>query len=461
MNGDYMMGGILGAAYKTALFFSVWLIFLSSDPLAASAISFDAVSSSTNNNTSRSVTWSHRTDDDSNRAMLVCTQTRSTVQASVLVSSVTYGGAALTFVRGDTRRDTTGIYFRTEQWVKANPASGTNNVVVTWAGAPTNGYAVGTATTYSGVYGTPVDAASGGNGQGTALSVNIITATANDWIADCAIGRGDNNMTARVGGNQTIRTNRLTGLPTPADIVMVSTVNGKATAGMETMDWTQNGSSDWVTSAVALKPAVSIPTTRRIILGSDNFLRPDNIELGPNWEHGYSGHTNVAIVSNQVRSAVMNVSDPKSVELYTAAAPGNDQFCQITLPVFQGPIDREYGCIVRAKAPPTIGWYWCYARKNGARNAAIVVHNAGGVGNANLASDFTTVWGSGDKLICEADDTELRLFRIPAGSTIETRLLTATDSRYKSGKTGLVLWMATGGTLSNATADSFIMGTLQ
>ena len=76
-------------------------------------------------------------------------------------------------------------------------------------------------------------------------------------------------------------------------------------------------------------------------------------------------------------------------------------------------------------------------------------------------SNFTTVWGSGDKLICEAQDTEIRLFRIPVGSTIETRLLTATDSRFKSGKTGLVLWMETDGTLSNATADSFIMGNIQ
>ena len=453
------MGGILGAAYKMAMFFSVWLIFLLSHPLAASAVSFDATSSSPNNNTQPSATWSHRTGADSNRAMLVCTQARSTVRTSVSVSSVTYGGAALTFVRGDTHSDGAGTYFRTEQWVKANPASGTNNIVVTWAGASTDGYEVGTATTYSGVYSAPVDAASGGNGKGTAFSVNITTATANDWIADCAIGRGDNYMTATVGGNQTVRTNRLTGSPTPAYIVMVSTVNGKAAAGMETMDWTQHASSDWVSTAVALKPAVSISTTHRIILGSDNFLRPDSTELGPNWEHGYTGHTNVAILSNQVRSTVTNVAAPKSIELYTAAAPGNDQFCQITLPVFQGPEDREYGCMVRAKAPPTVGWYWCYARKNGARNAAIALHD--GTTGVNLASNFTTVWGSGDKLICEAQDTEIRLFRIPVGSTIETRVLTATDSRFKSGKTGLVLWMETGGTLSNATADSFIMGNIQ
>ena len=444
-----------------ALFFSVSLIFFSSDPLAASTVSFDAVSSSPNNNMSHSVTWSQMTGVESNRAMLVCTQARSSVRASVSVSSVTYGGAALTLVRGDTHTDGAGTYFRTEQWEKANPASGTNNVVVTWAGAPTDGYGVGTATTYSGVYSAPVDAASGGNGKGTAFSVNIITATANDWIADCAIGRGDNNMTARVGGNQTIRTNRLTSSPTPADIVMVSTVNGKATAGTETMDWTQNVSSDWVTSAVALKPAVSIPTTHRIVLGSDNFLRSNSSELGPNWEHGYTGHTNIAIISNQVHATVTNAAWPKSVERYTAAAPGNNQFCQITLPVFQGPIDREYGCMVRAKAPPTIGWYWCYARQHGMRNAAIVSHHPEGVGDKNLASDSTTVWGSGDKLICEVQGTALRLIRIPAGSTTEKLVLTATDSEFTSGKAGLVLWMGTDGTLSNATADSFVMGNLQ
>jgi hypothetical protein len=444
-----------------AIFFSLWLIFLLSHPLAASAISFDAVSSSTNNNASPSVTWSHRTGVDSNRAMLVCTQARSTVRAGVSVSSVTYGGAALTFVRGDTHSDGAGTYFRTEQWVKANPASGTNNVVVTWATAPTGGYGVGTATTYSGVYSAPVDAASGGNGKGTAFSANIITATANDWIADCAIGRGDNYRTATVGGNQTIHTNRLTGLPTPVDIVMVSTVNGKPTAGTETMDWTQNASSDWVSTAVALKPAVSFSTTHRIILGSDNFLRADSPELGPNWEHGYAGHTNIAIASNQVRSTVTNASDPKSVELYTAAGPGNNQFCQITLPVFQGPIDREYGCMVRAKAPPTVGWYWCYARQHGMRNAAIVSHHPNHVGDTNLASDFTTVWGSGDKLICEVQGTALRLIRIPAGSTTEKLLLTATDSEFTSGKAGIVLWMGTDGTPTNAAADSFVMGNIQ
>lgn len=455
------MGVLRGAAYKMAIFFSIWLIFLLSHPLAASAVSFDATSSSPNNNTHQSVTWSHRTGAESNRAMLVCTQARSTARANVSVSSVTYGGAALTLVRGDTHSDGAGTYFRTEQWVKANPASGTNNVVVTWDAAPTDGYGVGTATTYSGVYSSPVDAASGGNGKGTAFSVNITTATANDWIADCAIGRGDNNMTATVGGNQTIRTNRLTILPATTDIVMVSTVNGKAAAGTETMDWTQHASSDWVSTAVALKPAVSISTTHRIILGSDNFLRSDNTELGPNWDHGYTGHTNVAIMSNQVRSTVTNGAVPKSVERYTAAAPGNNQFCQITLPVFQGPIDREYGCMVRAKAPPTIGWYWCYARQHGMRNAAIVSHHPDGVGDKNLASDATTVWGSGDKLICEVQGTALRLIRIPAGSTTERLLLTATDSEFTSGKAGIVLWMGTGGTVSNAAADSFVMGNIQ
>src|SRR5262249_55739145 len=128
----------------------------------------------------------------------------------------------------------------------------------------------------------------------------------------------------------------------------------------------------------------------RTVLGSDNFNRADSTDLGPNWNTGYTGHTNAAIVSNQVQATVTDNSAPKSIEEYVGATPGNDQWCQLTLSVFQGPIDREFGCMVRAKDPPTIGWYVCYARQNGARNAAIVSHHPDGVGDTNLASDFTT-----------------------------------------------------------------------
>lgn len=56
-----------------------------------------------------------------------------------------------------------------------------------------------------------------------------------------------------VGLGQTTRVNRLTTGTT--DAVGVSTVNDKAVAGSETMDWTQVDAQNWVSSAVALRPA--------------------------------------------------------------------------------------------------------------------------------------------------------------------------------------------------------------
>jgi hypothetical protein len=116
------------------------------------------------------------------------------------------------------------------------------------------------------------------------------------------------------------------------------------------------------------------------------------------------------------------------------------------------------GCTLRMANPPTIKWYWCYARANGARNAAIVSHHTGGVGDANLASDFSVIWAAGDKLRCEAQGTTLRLYRIPAGTTAETLLLSTTDSEWISGRAGILMWMGTGGDLSQATVDDFLMG---
>ena len=214
-------------------------------------------------------------------------------------------------------------------------------------------------------------------------------------------------------------------------------------------------------SAYTTAVTVTTPTTFRTVVGTHSFNVADTTALPAPWTDGYTGHTNGSIVSQQFRGTVTNTSDPKSVEQF-ATAVGNDHYCQITLATFTGSEDKEYGCAVRMANPPTIGWYWCYARKTAtnspARNSAIVSHHPGGVGDFNVASDFSTVWGSGDKLICEAQGTALRLIRIPAGSTTETTILSATDSEFTTGTTGLVAWMATGGTLANAAIDDYVAG---
>jgi hypothetical protein len=203
---------------------------------------------------------------------------------------------------------------------------------------------------------------------------------------------------------------------------------------------------------------ITSAATFRKTLATDNFNRADSADMGSAWDTGYIGKNSAAIVSQQVRAVATNPSDPKSAASYSAVTPDNNQWCEITLGLWTGSEDREFGCILRAHAPPLTNWYWCYARANGPRNAAIVKHHVNSAGDINLASDFSVVWAAGDKLRCEAHGTALRLYRIPNGTMDERRLLSATDGEWTSGKAGLLLWMFTDGDLSHASVDDFSMG---
>ena len=162
---------------------------------------------------------------------------------------MTANGFPLRKVRADLRTNG-GTSFRTELWYLVNPGVGTHTIAVTWTGA-LSAYGVGSATSYFGVdQVTPIDAQAGSGGRGTALSTAINTVANHALMTDCALGQA-NTMTVSAG--QTTRVNRLTTGTT--DSVGVSTVNDKAVAGPETMDWTQVTAQNWVISAVSLRPA--------------------------------------------------------------------------------------------------------------------------------------------------------------------------------------------------------------
>jgi hypothetical protein len=171
------------------------------------------------------------------------------VAGDVAVTTVTANGFPLTKVRADLRTNG-GTSLGTELWYLANPGIGAYTITVTWAGA-LSGYGVGSATSYFGVNQvTPIDAHAGSGGTSTTLTTALTTLAPHALITDCAIGQA-NPMT--VGAGQTTRVNRLT--TGAADSVGVSTVNDKAVAGSETMDWTQVAAQNWVLSAVSLRPA--------------------------------------------------------------------------------------------------------------------------------------------------------------------------------------------------------------
>lgn len=220
-------------------------------PPTSVAPTFGATSSSATGNTTNRISWSHTVGLGTNRLLTVCALARDTVAGDVAVTTVTANGLPLRRVRADLR--TYGAAsFRTELWYLVNPGVGTNTIVVTWTGALSN-YGVGSATSYFGVNQvTPIDAQAGRGGSGTIISTVITTVANHALITDCALGEANGGLTMRAG--QTTRVDRLT--TGTVDGVGVSTVNDKAVAGSETMDWTQAEALNWVISAVSLRPAL-------------------------------------------------------------------------------------------------------------------------------------------------------------------------------------------------------------
>jgi hypothetical protein len=88
----------------------------------------------TNPGASTTDTFSHTQDTGSNGYLLVLTAI-STGAANE--SSVTYGGQSMTLLDTQTTTTTT---MRMKAWGLANPPTGANNVVVTWASGPFNPY---------------------------------------------------------------------------------------------------------------------------------------------------------------------------------------------------------------------------------------------------------------------------------------------------------------------------------
>jgi hypothetical protein len=219
-------------------------------PASVVPITFDAASSSATGNTTNRISWSHTVGIGTNRFLAVCTQARDRAGRYYgVVTTVTANGFPLRKVRADVGFNG-GISFRTELWYLVNPGVGTHTIAVTWTEALSD-YGVGSATSYFGVdQDTPIDAIAGSGGTGTTLSTAITTVANHALITDCALGQAS---PLAVNAGQTTRVNRLT-MGTP-DSVGVSTMNDKAVAGSERMDWTQGKAEIWVISAVSLRPA--------------------------------------------------------------------------------------------------------------------------------------------------------------------------------------------------------------
>ena len=145
------------------------------------AITFEAVT--TDRVTGKSVTFSHTTPSGANRLLIVH---GSCTTGTARVTAVTYAGVSMTL-----GVESAGDSYQVIYYLVA-PATGANDVVMTWNPAPTANRAIQAAVSYSGVAQTGSTGVTGTDGvAGTNTSIAVTTQTANSWLVSNAHFHGN------------------------------------------------------------------------------------------------------------------------------------------------------------------------------------------------------------------------------------------------------------------------------
>jgi len=235
IHNSWSMGWIVGVLMAGMMLFA---------SVSEAAIEIDAVSSGTG--TGSSITVSHITGSGTNHLMLVGISGYR-VGADPTNPSVTYGGVALTLV-GTQASPYTGERMWIYQLVA--PASGTADVVVTFAADMGGGAGVGVIT-FTGVnQTTPLGTFVSASGDSTTASVTNVSSATGWLVFDTLHYGGPSSTIPTVGAGQTQQWN-LDNLPGQYGYSHTcgSTKPGAAT----TMSWTFD-SNTWALGAVPIKP---------------------------------------------------------------------------------------------------------------------------------------------------------------------------------------------------------------
>jgi hypothetical protein len=197
-----------------------------------------------------SITWSHTVGAGNDRILVVRV---SNINATVSVSSVTYGGTALTSLASATS-GAGATNARASIWYLVAPPVGTATVLVTLSAKT---WAIGNSDNYSGVsqY-APFGPTASATGSSTAPAVTVTSATG-DLVLDAGAAQGAAGAAAG-GAGQTI-SSAGTGSATTDVLVFFSTKAGAASS--TPMSWTLTSSSPWVDLGVAMKPSYSVSGT--------------------------------------------------------------------------------------------------------------------------------------------------------------------------------------------------------
>ncbi len=168
--------------------FVAFLLFLLIATPAIAAIAFDATANGQDSNVS-SLTWSH-TCTGADLVLIVGVSTRGD-DGDAVPDGVTYNGVAMTLIDG---QGFATVLFSSLWQLKA-PATGANNVVVSWTTNTVR--VVGGSMSFTGVDQTnPIDSDNGATGSSTAPSVTLTTVAANAWGVD--------NLGIRTSSSETV-----------------------------------------------------------------------------------------------------------------------------------------------------------------------------------------------------------------------------------------------------------------
>ena len=210
------------------------------------ALAIDAVSSSSDDGSPSSLTWSH-TCTGSDRGLVVGV---TWVQATT-ISSVTYNGVSMTSEGAVT--STLSSSLRLEQFSLIAPDTGANNIVVTFAAAVTG--VIGGAVSYTGANQTDLTGTQVSVNNGVSSPATVDVSSASDEIVQDVVLKNSTD-TITVGASQTQRWN--------VDIGTNGGHNGGGStetgAATTTMSWTFSGVV-WIIAAIAVKPAAGGATT--------------------------------------------------------------------------------------------------------------------------------------------------------------------------------------------------------
>ncbi len=212
------------------------------------AIAFDLANFSISG-TGTSLTWDHEATGN-NRIILVHVGMEN--GSSQTVSSITYGGTALTFKGAQSN----GTTVRTETWSLVAPATGIKSVVVNFSASVT---ATAYSVSYTGVsQSAPLGTYASATGNSATPSVNVSSATG-ELVVDAEIWNGTDAGSA--GPGQTQRTINGFGNSNGA-------LTDEAGAASVTMSRTIS-SAAWAFGGVPLKPASA--TVTQCVLIQETF----------------------------------------------------------------------------------------------------------------------------------------------------------------------------------------------